>query len=101
MDIQEFNDVVKPYSHGDDELILDVRPFGSRQGEAVDAYLRARLVHVNTTGMGNTNRLVVFMCDADAQIPDAVMTEIENLAACGQWAEIRHACAEKAFAESA
>jgi len=101
MDIQEFNEAVTPYLHGDDELILDVRPFGPRQGEALEAYLRARLMHVNTTGMGNTSRLVVLLCDPTTEIPEAAMTEIENLTASGQWAEIRHGCRKKSFAQSA
>jgi hypothetical protein len=100
MDMKEFNDVVRPYPHGDDELILDVRPFGARQGEAVDSYLHSRLMHVNTTGIGNTDRLVVLVCDATAEIPESAKALIETLAASGQWAEIRHGCPAKAFALS-
>lgn len=101
MDIKEFNDLVKPYPHGDDELIFDVRPFGARQGEAVDTYLHSRLMHVNTTGMGNTCRLVVLLCDAAAEIPESAMKWIENLAECGQLAEIRRGCRARFFAKTA
>lgn len=101
MDIREFNEVVKPYPHGDDELIFDVRPFGARQGEAVDTYLHDRLMHVNIAGMGNTCRLVVLLCDAAAEIPESTMTEIADLAACGQWAEIRRGCRARFFAKTA
>jgi hypothetical protein len=98
MDTKEFNDVVRPYPHGDDELILDVRPFGARQGEAVDSYLHSRLTHVNTTGIGNTNRLVVLVCDASAEIPESARALIETLAASGQFAQIQHRSTTKAFA---
>jgi hypothetical protein len=101
MEIKEFNDVVKPYPHGDDELIFDMRPFGPRQGEAVESYLHNRVIHVNTTGTGNTNRLVVLLCDPEAEIPESAMICIEKLAASGQWAEIRRGYPAKSFAMSA
>jgi len=101
MDLKEFNEVVKPYLHGDDELIFDVRPFGARQGEAIDTYLHARLMHANTTGIGNTCRLVVLLCDPSAEIPESAMTWIENLAESGQWAEIRRGCRARTFAKTA
>ena len=69
-----------------------------RQGEAVASYLHNRLMHVNTTGIGNTDRLVVLICDATAEIPESAKTLIEILVASGQWAEIRHASAMMAFA---
>lgn len=101
MDINEFNGVVTPYPHGDDELVLDVRPFGARQGEAIESYLHSRLMGVSNAGIENTDRLFVLMCDATAEIPETAMALIETLAARGQWAEIRHECPVKAFAMSA
>lgn len=101
MDIREFNEIVKPYAHGDDELVFDVRPFGARQGEAIDTYLKTRLMHVNSPGMGNTCRLVVLLCDAAAEIPESATKWVENLAECGQWAEIRHGCRARFFAKTA
>ena len=98
MDIKEFNDVATSYLHGDDELILDVRPFGARQGEAIDSYLRNWLVQVCTSEMGNTNRLVVLLCDSTVEIPASARVLVETLASSGQFAEIRHACSAKAFA---
>jgi hypothetical protein len=100
MDMREFNDVAKPHPHSDDELILDVRPFGPRQGEAVDSYLKSRLMHLETTGIGNTDKLVVLICDATAEISESARALIEALAANGQWAEIRHGCTVKTFAMS-
>lgn len=97
MDIKEFNDLVRPFPHCDDQLILDVRPFGGRQGEAVDSYLHSRLMHVNTTGIGNTDRLVELICDAAAEIPESAKALIEILVASGQFAEIRRASATMAF----
>lgn len=101
MDMEEFNDVVKPYPHGDDELIFDVRAFGTRQIEAIESYLSVRLVHVNTTRIGNTERLVVLLCDAAVGIPERVTTLIEDLAANGQWVEIRRGCAPRVLAKTA
>ena len=95
MDMNEFNDVVRPFPHREDELILDVRPFCARQGEAIDTYLHSRLMHVNTTGIGNTDRLVELVCDALAEIPESAETLIETLATSGQFVEIRHACREQ------
>jgi hypothetical protein len=100
MDMKEFNEVVRAYVHDYDELILDVRPLRARQGEAVDSYLHSRLTHVNTTGIGNTNRLVVLVCDATADLPESARALIETLAASGQWVEIRHGCPAKAFTMS-
>jgi hypothetical protein len=88
MDMKEFNETVKP-SAQEDEIIFDVRPFGIRQGEAIDSYLHARLMHSRTTGIGTTNKLCVLLCDATAQIPDTANTWLSNLLASGQRAEIR------------
>ena len=57
-----------------------------------------RLMHVNSTGIGNTDRLVVLICDATAEIPESAKALIEILVASGQWAKIRHASATMAFA---
>jgi hypothetical protein len=66
--MKEFNDTAKPYEKGD-ELIFDLRPFGTRQGEAADSYLHERAWHSGTTGIGNTDKLVVLLCDSTAAVP--------------------------------
>lgn len=98
MDMREFSEMVKPYAHEDDELIFDLRPFGERQVEAIDSYLATRVGKVNTTGLGNTERLVVLLCDATKEIPDSTRAHIEGLAASGPWVEIRHVRMARALA---
>jgi len=86
-------DTVKPYPRGDDEIIFDVRPFGQKQGEAIDSYLHTRLMHMSTTGIGTTRKLVVLLCDSTATIPESVNHWLTGLKAGGQRAEIQCAAA--------
>ena len=96
MERHEFHQVVKPYTHQDDELIFDVRAFGERQAEAIECYLEDRLRGVKTTGLADGGRLMVLLCDASVEISEKTMREMEELAARGLWMEIRHSCAERA-----
>lgn len=88
MDMNEFNEKVKPVSSAT-EVVFDVRPLGDRQGEAVDSYLHTRLMHMNTTGIGNTDKCVVLVCDSTAQIPSSADNWLTKLNAGGQITEIR------------
>ena len=90
MDMGEFNEKVKPVTHGN-ELIFDVRVFGDRQGEAIDSYLHTRLLHTNTTGIGNTDKRVVLLCANVANIPNSARDWLVHLNNAGQSTEIRQA----------
>lgn len=91
MDMKEFNEKVKPYDSGTDEIVFDVRTFGNRQGEAMDSYLHQRASDTKTTGIGNPEKLVVLLCDSNASIPDSTQRWIAILKAAGQKVEIRQA----------
>jgi hypothetical protein len=73
------------------EITFDVRPFGDRQGDAVDSYLHARCLVGQYTGIGMTSRLVVVLCDASANIPESSGRWLANLNAKGSPTEIRRA----------
>jgi hypothetical protein len=67
MDMNEFNKAAVRTETAS-EITFDVRPFGDRQGDAVDSYLHARLlVGQNTGGIGMTPRLIVVLCDSSAK----------------------------------
>jgi hypothetical protein len=88
MDIKEFNKVVKR-TETNEEVIFDVRPFGDRQGEAVDEYLHQALASLQY-GTGTFGpRLVVLLHDASANIPQSAHRWLANLAASGVRIEIR------------
>lgn len=90
MDMNEFNATAVRTADAT-TITLDVRPFGDRQGEAVDSYLHERVMHLNTTGIGTTPKPVVLLCDSSAQIPSSAFTWLANLNAGGQATEIRQA----------
>lgn len=68
MDTKEFNSTAIR-TETDTEVRVDVRPFGSRQGEAIDFYLHERVgglqMGVDTGG----SRVVVLLHDSSAAIP--------------------------------
>lgn len=88
MEMKEFNEQVKRSEQGN-EIIFDVRPFGARQGEAIDSYLHDRLMVLRMTGIGATDKHVVLLCDSTVQLPFATERWLNNLNADGHATEIR------------
>lgn len=72
-------------------ITWDVRPFGDRQGEAVDFYLHQRLMMLQMNAGGFGPRLVVLLCDSTANIPDSATNWLNELNARGVATEIRRA----------
>jgi len=88
MNINEFND--KAVRTEDARTVtFDVRPFGDKQGEAIDSYLHARLMafQMNVGGFGP--RLVVLLCDSTTKIPSSARAWLDELNARGVATEIR------------
>jgi hypothetical protein len=90
MNMDEFNKTAVRTDDGR-TITFDVRPFGDRQGEAIDSYLHARLMHTGTTGIGNTSKHVVLLCDSVADVPNSARNWLLHLNNAGQSAEVRQA----------
>jgi hypothetical protein len=72
-------------------ITFDVRPFGDRQGDAVDSYLHERLMLLQMRTGGFGPRLVVLLCDSKARIPSSVNGWLAELNARGIATDIRRA----------
>ncbi len=72
-------------------ITWDVRPFGNRQGEAVDSYLHERLMMLQMNAGGFGPRLVVLLCDPVVNIPSSAANWLAELNARGIATEIRRA----------
>jgi hypothetical protein len=89
MDMNEFN-ATAVRTENPNAITFDVRPFGDRQGEAVDSYLHAALGAVQM-GVSTFQRPVIVLCDSTAAIPDSASTWLATLNAQGVAMEIRRA----------
>jgi hypothetical protein len=90
MDTNEFNS--KAVRTEDQATItFDVRPFGDKQGDAVDSYLHARLMALQMNAGGFGPRLVVLVCSRSARMPGTVNSWLAELNASGVATEIRPA----------
>lgn len=70
-------------------ITWDVRPFGDKQGEAVDSYLHQRLMMLQMNAGGFGPRLVVLLCDSTANIPSSATTWLAELNAKGVATQLR------------
>ena len=77
----------------DSELILDVRPFGNRQSEAMDSYLRdlGMAVQMNTV---RPTKPIVLVCDSNTVFSSTADMWLANMQSRGVAIEIQHEDAE-------
>jgi hypothetical protein len=88
MDMNEFNATAIRAEAGD-EVRFDVRPFGDRQGEAIDSYLHDLLAVAGYGAISPSSRVWVLLHDSTAAIPGSAYRWLENLKASGFAIEIR------------
>lgn len=78
MDMNEFNATAKR-SENETTIAFDVRPFGEKQGEAVDSYLHEALGAVQQGRSTFGSRPIVVLCDETAEIPATAQNWLANL----------------------
>jgi hypothetical protein len=67
---------------------LDLRPFGSRQGEAIDFYLDEQISFMRNGGNAATH--VVLLCHPETQISIRTVERLAELNAKGATHKIEH-----------
>src|SRR5215469_4979224 len=72
----------------DSELILDVRPFGDRQGEAMDSYLRDLGMAVQMNKVRPT-KPIVLVCDSKTVFSSTTNMWLANMQSRGVAIEIQ------------
>jgi len=72
----------------DSELILDVRPFGDRQGEAIDSYLRDLGMAVQMKKVRPT-KPIVLVCHSNSVFPSTTDMWLANMQTRGVAIEIQ------------
>lgn len=87
MDTKEFNDNVRR-TETDSLLTLDVRPFGERQGEAIDSYLHGVGMAVQMDAFRH-DKPIVLLCDAQTVFPPTTNTWLTNVQRQGIAVEIQ------------
>lgn len=90
MDMNELNKTVVR-TETQDEVCFDVRPFGDRQGEAIDSYLHERLASLGYGVATLGPKLVVLLHDSTARIPVSAYGWLDKLNASGARTELRQA----------
>jgi len=73
------------------EVQFDVRPFGNRQGQAIDSYLHEVLAQHGYGTVTPGTRTWVLLHDSTAKIPQSAHDWLASLAAKGFSIEIRQA----------
>jgi hypothetical protein len=82
MDINEFNSTaIRTEDSG--HVYFDLRPFGVRQGEAMDSYLHSALMSIQIGVSSFGARQIVLVTDASVVIPDSARTWLASLQAAG------------------
>jgi hypothetical protein len=87
MDIKEFNEKVLR-TETDSTVTFDVRPFGARQGEAIDSYLYAVGMALQMDVFPHTQPIVV-LCDIDTAFPSTTDTWLAEVQSRGVAIEIQ------------
>jgi len=82
MNTSEFN-AKMVRSEDSTTITIDVRPFGDRQGEAVDSYLHDRLMALQMNAGGFGPRRIVVLCDSTANVPVSAKNWLAELNARG------------------
>jgi hypothetical protein len=88
MDMKEFN-ATAIRTETTEELTLDVRPFGEKQGEAIDSYLHDLAQSVQYGVASSQSKPWVLIYDPSAVIPQSTQGWLKNLAASGRVIEMR------------
>ncbi len=87
MDMNEFNGTAVR-TEAIATVTFDVRPFGERQGEAIDSYLHAAGMALQMNVFPHS-KPIVLMCDAKATIPPSADRWLANLHSQGVAIEIQ------------
>jgi C-terminal processing protease CtpA/Prc len=72
MEMNEFNDTAIRTEGG--HVYFDLRPFGNRQGEAMDSYLHEAVMSIQMGVSSFGQRQIVLLTDASMIIPDSART---------------------------
>jgi hypothetical protein len=86
MDMKEF-DSMAVRTEDNNYVYFDVRPFGPKQGETIDSFLRNLLVDVR----GHTTwgrKTLVLRCDSTADIPQSASNLLQQLTKNGLSVEV-------------
>lgn len=86
--MKEFSSIVSP-KETSEEVRFDVRPFGDRQGEAIDSYLHDQLQSVQYGVASSQSKPWVLIYDSNAVIPQSAQGWLNNLAAVGRVIEMQ------------
>lgn len=82
MDMNEFNSTaIRTEDSG--HVYFDLRPFGNRQGEAMDSYLHEAVMSIQMGVSSFGERQIVLVADASMVIPDSARTWLASLQASG------------------
>jgi hypothetical protein len=90
MNMEEFNATVIRTETAN-EVQFDVRPFGARQGEAIDSYLHDLLMTARYGVITPGTRAWVLLHDSTAAIPQSAHQWLANANANGFNVELRQA----------
>ncbi len=82
MDMNEFNNTAIRTEDGG-HVYFDLRPFGNRQGEAMDSYLHGAVMSIQMGVSSFGERQIVLLTDASTIIPDGARTWLASLQASG------------------
>jgi hypothetical protein len=72
MDTNEFNKTALR-TETSSQVIFDVRPFGDRQGEAIDSYLHSVGMAVRMN-IFRHNKPIILICDSNTSFPSTTET---------------------------
>jgi hypothetical protein len=82
MDMNEFNGTaIRTEDSG--HVYFDLRPFGNRQGEAMDSYLHEAVMSIQMGVSSFGKRQIVLLTDAFVVMPDSARTWLASLQASG------------------
>jgi|HubBroStandDraft_6_1064221.scaffolds.fasta_scaffold00095_55 hypothetical protein len=82
MDMNEFNGAAIKTEHSE-HVYFDLRPFGNRQGEAMDSYLHEAVMSIQMGVSSFGERQIVLVTDASMVIPKTARTWLASLQESG------------------
>jgi hypothetical protein len=82
MDMNEFNKTAVR-TEDSEHVYFDLRPFGNRQGEAMDSYLHEAVMSIQMGVSSFGARQIVLLTDASVVIPDSARTWLASLQESG------------------
>lgn len=89
MNVDEFNRIAIR-TEDSASITFDVRPFGDRQSEAIDAYLTGYMSSLQAHVAPLHSRLVIVLCDPGTQLIGNSQRFLQLLNAQGRAIEIRN-----------